>query len=93
MVAVSSSAPTLPCLARPSDSLVNPEMSTNTTVPGSTRYRSPGRSDIHSMLRRGRYGARAWDRASPRSGRPGPADPPTSDVVVGSSIMPRHCPT
>ena len=54
MVAVSSSAPTFPCFASPSDSLVKPEMSTNTTVPGSTRNRSSGRSAIHSMLSRGR---------------------------------------
>ena len=58
IVAASSSAPIFPCLASPSESLVNPEMSTKATVPSTTRCRRSGRSSIQSTTSRGRYGAR-----------------------------------
>ena len=54
MVAVSSSAPTLPCLASPSDSLVNPEMSTKATVPVTSRSQTSGELWSQSMVRRGK---------------------------------------
>ncbi len=54
MVAVSSSAPTFPWRASPSESLVNPEMSTNATVPVTVRQRSPGAFWIQSMASRGK---------------------------------------
>ena len=58
MVAVSSSAPDFPRRAKRSESLVNPEMSTNAMVPSSSWCVSSGVDLIHSMARRGKYGAR-----------------------------------
>jgi hypothetical protein len=54
IVAVSSSAPTLPCLARASESLVKPEMSTKAIVPFTWRKRSSGVRWIQSMVSLGK---------------------------------------
>ncbi len=88
MVAASSSAPILPCFAKASDSLVNPEMSTKASVPSTSLCRSSGVSATQSTTRRGRYGRENLPPArDPLSGT-GSTVP---DSVVKVDPPPREC--
>ena len=58
ITSVSSSAPAFPCCASRSDMAVNPERSTNASVPSSSRQVAPGSSRSHSTTTRETYGAR-----------------------------------
>ena len=66
---VTSSAPTLPWRASRSDIFVNPEMSTKTTEPSSSRTVVPGVSFSQEISRRGRYGRNRCAASTDRSER------------------------
>src|SRR5919197_5988272 len=59
MTSVTSSAPSFPLVARRSDIAVNPEMSTKTSVPSSSRRRASGASRSQSTTTRGTNGVRS----------------------------------
>ena len=61
---VTSSAPSLPFCASFSDIVVKPEMSTNASVPSSSRRRASGETRSQSTTTRGTYGVRSTDVVS-----------------------------